>query len=380
MNKKHGTLLALAIAIFWCCSIAGPSTGQASAIGRKDTPIYIGIAWPFSSKTDLFKNGIELAIADINRKGGVFGRPLEAIYKNDNSEVIVGKRIAQEFAEDPRVDMVIGHFDSFISLPTSIAYEYFGLLMLSPGSTDPKLTEQGFKRVFRTIPNDRKVGHQLAGVAQAQGFKKMVIIYEQSDYGRQLANAIEFRSEEIGIRIQDRLAYDPGIHDYRLIFAKLKLIDFDGIFFAGFGEDAQHMIVRARQEGFNVPVLGGNGLDTRHLFDEDPAAVEGTLVLSVFHIDNPNPYVQHFRARFQEVYGEEPDAWAAQGYDAMQILAHGIRHAQSLDPNRIAEALHSIESWYGVTGPHRFNETGDVMDKPMVLKIVKNGRLAFYTP
>ena len=379
MNRHF---VVLACWLSWCLSGCTPTVDSAQVnltAASAGDPLLIGVGWPLSGKQDFFRHGIELAIEDLNARGGVLGRPIQAVFRDDKSEVSTGKSIAQSFAEDPKIEIVIGHYDSFISLPAAITYEYYGLLMISPGTTDPKLTEQGFERVFRTVPSDLQVGSQLAEIARDRGHKKMVIIYEQSGYGRQLANAIEFRSEELRLKISDRVSYDPGIVDYRLIFATLRLIEYDGVFFAGLGEDARSFIAEARDRGIDKVFLGGNGLDTRRLFGQDPDAAEGTLVLSVFHMDNPNPYVQYFRKHFQDTHGEEPDAWAAQGYDAVQLLAHAIRHAQSTVPDQIAAALNHLDSWYGVTGQHSFDEKGDVQGKAMVMKIARNGKLEFHS-
>ncbi len=343
-------------------------------------PIHIGIAWPFSEKNDHFRDGVMLALQDINARGGVLGRRLEADFQDDKGQAQQGKIVAQYFAEREDLDLVIGHYDSHVALPASVTYEYYGLLMITPGSSIPELTDQGFKHVFRTIPSDVRVGAQLAEMAHQQGLRRMVILHERGGYGRQLANAIEFRSEALGIAIIERLSYDPGVHGYRILFDRLRLLEYDGFFFAGFGGDARVVIEEARRLGIQAPFIGGNGLDTKLLFEENPEAVEGTLVLSVFHIDNPSPYVQSFRLHFSQVYEEEPDAWAAQGYDAVQLLAHAIQFAQSAEPGRIAEALREMETWQGITGAHRFDENGEVQGKPMVPKIVRGGKLAYYSP
>lgn len=379
MNKMIA-LIALALLVVCGTSDLERREKSMTATPPPKAPIHIGIAWPFSEKSDHFRNGVLLAIQDINAEGGVLGRQLETDFQDDKGQAQQGKIVAQYFAERDDLDIVIGHYDSHVALPASVTYEYYGLLMITPGSSIPELTNQGFRRVFRTIPSDVQVGAQLAEMAHDQGLRRMVIIHERGGYGRQLANAIEFRSESLGIAILERLSYDPGVAGYRLLFDRLRMLEYDGFFFAGFGGDARVVIDEARRLGIDVPFLGGNGLDTRLLFAENPRAVEGTLVLSVFHIDNPSPYVQSFRLHFTRAYHEEPDAWAAQGYDAVQLLAHAIHFAQSAEPDRVAGALREMDTWQGVTGAHRFDENGEVRGKPMVPKIVREGKLAYYSP
>lgn len=367
--------LLLLIACLSCGSVTHSQQKRGS--GKTNEPIIVGVAWPFSVKNDQFRDGVTMAVKDINEAGGVLGRPFEMVFADDGGKANQGEVVAQQFVEHSDMVAVLGHYHAHIAEPASLTYEYSGLLMMTPGATHPKLMQQGFQRIFRTIPNDNQIGGQLADIARQRGFKRAVIIHEQSNYGRQLANAIEFRCEEIQVTIADRLSYDTGIDDYRLMFSRLQLLDCDAIFFAGLGSDAAAIISAAREQGFQQPFLGGNGLDTPDLFVKGAEAVEGTYVLSVFDSRNPNPYVQDFNRRFDAMFQNQPDAWAAQGYDTVQLLARGIRGAQSTEPSDIAGAMRNIRGWYGVTGRHDFDNQGEIHNKPMVMKVARNGKLDF---
>ncbi len=367
--------LLFGCALLTCCGPA-PNADQA-AQGQTD-PIRIGAAWPLSSRQDLFREGVQMAADELNHNGGILGRKVQLVFADDEGTVRVGKLVAQRFAEEEQLDAVIGHFDSHIAIAASVTYAFHNLLFISPGATNPKLTRQGFANVFRTCPNDTQAGAQLADIAKNLGYRQMVVVHEQSRYGGELANAIEFRAGELDLEITARISYSVQSGDLRLLMERLELVEFDVVFFAGEAGDAARFIRTARAEGFSAPFLGGYGLDNPELFSGNHGDVEDTLVLSVFHGDNPNPYVQSFNLRFQAAYGRKPDAWAAQGYDALIMLAHAVRMAQSTDDAKIADALHAMNAWYGVTGTHRFDENGDVVEKAMVPKIAKNGTLAYF--
>ncbi|CAM2006648.1 ABC transporter substrate-binding protein [Acanthopleuribacter pedis] len=375
-RNLHITMsLLLGCALFACGGLAPTDTKAAE--GQSDS-IRIGAAWPLSSRQDQFREGIQLAADELNRGGGVLGRKVELVFADDEGTVRVGKLVAQRFAEKEQLDAVIGHFDSHIAIAASVTYAFHNLLFISPGATNPKLTRQGFSKVFRTCPSDTQAGAQLADIAQSLGYRQLVVVHEQSRYGGELANAIEFRAGELDLEITARISYSVQSGDLRLLMERLELVEFDAVFFAGEASDAARFIRTARAEGFSAPFLGGYGLDNPELFSGNHGDVEDTLVLSVFHGDNPNPYVQSFNLRFQEAYGRRPDAWAAQGYDALIMLAHGIRMAQSTEDAEVAKALHAMNAWYGVTGTHRFDAQGDVLEKAMVPKIAKNGNLAYF--
>src|SRR5690606_24523605 len=118
-----------------------------------------------------FNWGINMAVEEINAAGGVLGRPLLTIKQDDRSDVTQGRLIAQQFADNLDLVAVIGHSDSFVSLPASATYQFAGLLMLSPGSTNPALTMQGFDLVFRNVPTDDDIGRQLATYALTAGYR-----------------------------------------------------------------------------------------------------------------------------------------------------------------------------------------------------------------
>lgn len=341
-------------------------------------PIRIGVAWPLSTRDDLFQQGVEMAAAELNENGGLLGRTVELVVADDAGTVSQGKLVAQRFSEEENLDAVIGHFDSHIALAASVTYAYHQLLFISPGATHPRLTRQGFDRLFRTAPNDAGAGRQLAEMAKTLGYRKLVVVHEQSRHGGELANAIEFRAGELDLEIVARIAYGVNAGDYRLLLDRMLLVEFDAVFFAGDAADAAQFIDAARKEGVSVPFIGGYGLDNPQLFKAQPHNIEGTMVLSVFHQDAPNPYVQSFNLRFAARYQKRPDAWAAQGYDALNMLAHAVRGAQSTDSQAIAKRLHAMPTWYGVTGPHDFDDQGDVVNKEMVPKVVRNGKLAFF--
>jgi branched-chain amino acid transport system substrate-binding protein len=129
--------------------------------------------------------------------------------------------------------------------------------------------------------------------------------------------------------------------------------------------------------GVTVPILGGDGLDSSQLWEIAGKASEGTIVASHFHPDVPRPEVKHFIAAFQEKYGVLPDVWAAQGYDAVNLLASAMEKGTTTIPHKVAEVLRSAKDWPGVTGLYTFDENGDAVGKNVIKKIVRNGRFEY---
>jgi len=166
----------------------------------------IPFAWPFETSNNLLK-------------------------EDDGSELEKGMAIAESFAENNRIQAVIGHGNSFISIPASTIYNSAELVMLSP-STAPELTQNDYKYIFRNIPNDDEIARQLAIYLAKQGHQRMVIYYSEDSYGRGLANSFEDHAKTEGIGIVDRINYYAGSEDLKRLHSRWRAYGVDGIFIA----------------------------------------------------------------------------------------------------------------------------------------------------
>lgn len=347
--------------------------------------IVIGAAapWALFESKNLLWQGMEMAQDELNNAGGVLGRKIRLMKEDDEGTVSKARIVAQKFADDPDVVAIIGHYNSYNSIATSVMYEYYGIPMLSPASTAPRLTNrQGFTYVFRNVPTDDEIARRLAEFAKKRGYTRLITYFVNNDYGRELANAFEAHATELGCTIIDRLSYD-SVAQARYFRKDLEYwktnFEFDAIFLAGEVPKAGEIIAEARRMGIQAPILGGDGLDSRQLWEVGGNLVEGTIVGTFFHPDDPRPEVNEFDRAFSERYGKRPDAQAAQAYDALKLLAHAIQQAGTTAPSKVSQALRNTKNWLGVTGPHTFNQKGDVVGKSLDLQIVRNRQFELLT-
>jgi branched-chain amino acid transport system substrate-binding protein len=379
------TLVALA-SLVACASEQSQTEQGAVPENCGENDVIIGVAWPFSVTQPQIWEGLTMARDEINATGGVLGSNICLWRQDDESSARKGKLIAQRFADHrDQVAAVIGHYNSSVSIPASAIYEFSGILMLSPGSTNPKLTQQGFRLVFRNIPTDEVIGEQLIQYARQQGYTRALILAAKDTYGRGLANILEDKADDADpeIEIVDRLSYLPGSDETDLgpiVENWKKLKKFDAIFIAGTMPEAGHFVRVARGEGISAPIIGGDGLATEELWQIGGVTeTEGIVVSSPFHPDTArledSPFVNAFRTR----YGHLPDAWAAQGYDALYILGHAVNQARSTKADEVAQVLRALKAWPGVTGPHTFDACGDVVGKPIVLQQVQDQAFVYLT-
>jgi branched-chain amino acid transport system substrate-binding protein len=339
--------------------------------------LIVGVAWSFEE--DLLGQGVQMAADEINAAGGVRGRKLVLKKVDDQASVTEGRFAAQSLVDDPRVVAVIGHQFSYVSLATAPLYEFSGVLMMSPSSTSPELSHRGYRLVFRNIPSDADFGAALADYAAAMGYRRVFIYYVHNDYGRELANHFEARGRAVGVQVADRLSYDEstGMFFHQTLRNWKEYYQADALFLAATMPQAAQIIRAAGEVELDLPIFGSDGLDSPLLPVEAGDAAAGTVIASVFHRDLPTPQTRAFIEAFKRRYDQEPDVWAAQGYDALKILAHAMEKAKSAAPEDVAATLRSMQDWPGVGSPTGFTEDGNVTGKAIVFKRVNDGRLDF---
>lgn len=383
-RARPAALLAALAALAACATDRSPAAERAERANAARGDVVIGVAWPWAAYKEIrYGQGLEMAVAEANAAGGVLGRRVRLVREDDRGSVDEGRLVAQRLATNPDVVAVIGHLQSFVSVPAAAIYDLSGVVMLAPTATDPELTTQGYSRVFRATFTDKVVGRQMADYAAARGYRRVAIYYIRDRYGRGLANAFEERATETGIAIPARQSYDASGEATGRTFAptlrEWKELDLDAIFLAGEVPSAAAFITAARAEGVTVPILGGDAMSSPALLTAG-AAAEGTVVATVFHPDEPRPEVQRFTAAFTQRFGAPPDAGSALGYDAVRLLVDAMRRARSSEPGQVARALHATRDWQGVTGAFTFDAAGDLVDKPLVKMVVRGGGFAYLPP
>lgn len=387
MKARTGALAALALALAMVtasCADASVAAARAARAAAARGDIVIGAGGPWgTAKGKAVMSGIELALAELNAEGGVLGRRLRLERGDDHNSAEEGRKVAQAFAADLDVVAVIGHLDSFVSLPTSVMYQFYGLVMVSPISTSPRLTRQGFARVFRTIPDDTVFGARMARLAGERGSRAAMIYQVRNAYGTGIANAFEKECEALGIAVPDRLSYDSSARAsvFRRDLAYWRdNFGFDSIFVAGSIPLACDFVREARAMGIGAEMLAGESLDSPEFPRIAGEGAEGAFVGSTFIPGSPRPQTRAFVAAYKAAYGAEPDAKAAQGYDTLRVIARAIALARSAVPDEIARALRGMEAWEGATGPFAFDAKGDLSGREIAIKTVREGRFEAYQP
>ncbi len=341
-------------------------------ISNKTEEITLGVAWPFASDTSLFEEGIDMAVEEINEKGGIRGQRLRLLKSDDASETTKGLAVAQSMSDSETVMAVIGHKSSYISVPASAIYKEANLVMLSPASTAPELTEKDQQNIFRIIPSDAVLAEKLAEFLADMNHKRIVIYYSDDSYGRGLADAVEDQFRRYGITIVDRFTEYAGEEELSRLKDRWRAFGYDGIFVAAAISQGGQFIYDAGQIGINTVFIGGNALDSSQLSNLIGEQDSSIVIGSVFD-PAASEQAKGFSRNFANKYGMEPDSYAALGYDAVHILAAALQNTENNNREEVAEKLRELGKWTGVCGVHEFTETGDEAGDLIVIKQLIDG-------
>lgn len=364
------------------CSLQeDPAEERNSRASSGNGDIVIGAVAPWAGERKLWE-GIELAVAEVNDDGGVFGRRLRIIKADDEGSISKGLKIAQDFADNLDMVAVIGHYNSYISVPCSIIYEYNGLLMITPYSGSPALTEQGFTHIFRNTLNHEMSAGALASFCRQQGFERIAIYHAATEYGISFANAFERQSDVTAVTIVDRLSYDTlsdGADFRRDLEYWQDMYAFDAIILAGTPPAAGVFARQARQLGIRVPIIGGGAIHNRNYLESAGGGAANTFVCTVFTPRAPREEVDFFVEKFVARYGTRPNSGSAQGYDTVMVLVQAMKTAGSIAPDAVGRALREMEGWQGLIEKSSFDFRGDITDATATIMRAGSGGFEFFS-
>ena len=319
------------------------------------------------------RRGIDLAVEEINRHGGIHGVPMQIVARDDEASGSRAAAIAQEFVADPRILAVVGHVNSGAMLAASRIYDG-QLTAVATTASSPDLSGVS-KWTFRVISSDSLNGVILARFASRIGgtsaqFKQAAVLYENDSYGRGLAEAFRrsFRGTIISFDpISEQVNPEPFVSYLRMRQPGI-------VFVAGREESALRILREARRQGVQAIFLGGDGWQG---IVSDTAASNGAYVGTSFNAADRSPAVQRFVKSFQYKYNAKPDAFAALAYDATHTIAAALI-SKGRDRRGVRAYLASLtpaDPFHGVTGPVYFNQNGDPIGMGFHVAQVVSGSL-----
>ena len=340
------------------------------ALEGRQKEILVGICWPFSVNQDGMRDGVQLAQEEINRDG-LAGIPLRLIFRDDAFDWEKGKRIAVEFSRNAHMSAVLGYYDDSVAIKASAIFESAKLLHLIVGANATSMTARGFNYIVRTTLSNEKIARDLARMSNDRGYKKYALIWEQNAYGEDLAYQYHISMDGYSAALLYQRSYSRERADFRLIVNELKGVDADVVFFAGLEPWAGDFLRQARMVGVKPDIIGAFS-NTPEMRERAGRALEGSMYFEMYDVNSPTPENQEFVRKFRARFGRDPDAWAAQGYDAMYLLAKAVRFTGSANSLDLCYAIRYMAPWEGANGRYHFDGRGELDDKPIYLNVFRN--------
>jgi branched-chain amino acid transport system substrate-binding protein len=322
--------------------------------------------------------GTQLAIDELNAAGGLLGKQIELITEDNRSTAGESVTIAKKLITRDKVVALLGEVASGRSLEAAPIAQASQIPMVSPSSTNPKVTETG-DYIFRACFIDPFQGQLLASFAQRTLEAQKVAIFSDVSAPYSVGLAQYFREAFVaaGGQIVAEEKYSGGDKDFSAQLTAIKGKQPDAIMVPGYYNEAGLIVRQARQLGIKVSLFGGDGWEAPELLKLAGAeALQGTYYSTHFSSESTEPLAQKFVAAYKAKYNETPDAMAALGYDSAMVLADAIRRAGTTEGPKVREALASTRDFPGATGLTTLNEKRDAT-KPAVIITAKDGKFQY---
>ncbi|KRE00184.1 amino acid ABC transporter substrate-binding protein [Bosea sp. Root381] len=330
--------------------------------GIANAQIKIGVGGPITGANATFgaqiKNGAEQAAADINAAGGINGQKIEIVLGDDVSDPKQGVSVANKFVGDG-VKYVVGHFNSGVTMPASEVYAENGVLMLTPASTNPQVTERGLWNTFRICGRDDQQGIVAADyIAKNFKDKKIAVVHDKTTYGKGLADETLKGLQKAGIKEVLYEGINQGEKDLSALVSKIKATGADYVYWGGLHTEGGLIVRQMRDQGVKSVLISGDGITTDEFATIGGPGVEGTLMTFA-----PDPQKRTEAAevikRF-EAKNFKPEAYTLYAYAGVQLIADAAKRSNSTDPKKMAEALKSGTPTKTVLGDLAFDKKGDI--------------------
>ena len=351
------------------------------ACAQEGGPIKIGVSANFQDVNMApMLDGARLAAQEINDNGGINGRLLELVERDDREDPDSAVVVATELYNDPGVVAVIGNGFSGLTLATAPVYNGGAnpVVQISPTASAPAVSNAG-PYTFRVCPSDLAHGGALARWARdGLGFRRGTVIYGNDDYGRGVRQAFMSEFAAIGgevITADPYIGSPPEVEPYLDRIARSGRAEF--IVLAGYLDEAEYILAEARNRGITVPFMGGDGIER---IERQGALAEGTYVTAAYMSLIDTPRNNRFVESWARVYPDRdpPNLSAAGAYDAMYIISQAIAEVGT-DRTAIRDAIAAVgtgrPAFQGVIGTIGFDANGDVTTPNIYVGVVRNGEV-----
>lgn len=354
--------------------------GLAGAVQAQETVVKIGHSGPLSGAQSYAgkdnESGALLAIEELNAKPiTVDGKKVkfELVSEDDQGDPKSGVNVAQKLV-DAGVRFVVGPYNSGVAIPASRVYNNAGAIVATVGS-NPKITEQGYKTLYRINASDTQLGSKMALYAAKElKLKTVGVIDDRTAFGQGVAEEFKKQARASGLTVAGHEFTNDKASDFNSILTSLKAKKVEAIFLGGYAPQGGPMARQMRQLGLNAKLLGGDTICAAEMGKLGGDAVgENVLCAQGGAILDKAASGPQFKANFKKRFNKDPDVYAASFYDGVMLYADAMQKANSTDPVKVNAAIAKGE-FKGVAGTYAFDEKGNMKSSPVTIFTFKNGQ------
>lgn len=375
-------LLALAACEKKKPSEATPS-GAAAATGAgaapaANAPLVLGHVGSLTGNEATFGDstdkGIRLAVEERNARGGVKGRQVSVKTYDNQGKQEEAALVTTRLVVDDKVQVLLGEVASKRSLAMAPIADKHKTPMITPSSTNPKVTKEGDTvrpYVFRVCFIDPFQGTVMAKFARETLKLQRVAVLRDvgNDYSVGLADYFLSKFKDLGGEIVDDQSYKAGDQDFKAQLTAIKRKKPEAIYVPGYYTEVALIARQTRELGLNVPLMGGDGWDSAKLYEIARGALEGSYFSNHYSPDDPSPRIVEFVKTYRARHGVVPDSLAAQGYDAARVAMEAMERAPDLSGPAIRDAIAATREFPGVTGVITLDADHNAVKPAVVLKV-----------
>jgi branched-chain amino acid transport system substrate-binding protein len=343
--------------------------------GAANAQVKLGVAGPITGPNAAFgaqlTNGVNQAAEDINAAGGILGQKITVVSGDDVSDPKQGVSVANKFVGDG-VKLIVGHFNSGVTIPASEVYQENGALVITPSATNPKLTERGMWNTFRTCGRDDQQG-EVAGsyLAKELKGKKIAVVHDKTTYGKGLADETKKAMNAKGVTEVLYEGINAGEKDYSAVVSKIKASGADVVYWGGMHTEGGLIARQMRDQGVSAVMMSGDGITS-----DEFAQIGGDAVIGTLMTFPPDPRKRPEAAAVVKEFEAKkfnPEAYTLYSYAAVQVIAMAAEQAKSLDAKKIAEVIHAGKPFKTVIGDLAYDKKGDITRPDYVMYVWKKG-------
>ena len=379
---RRSLIIALASStLFGAVACKGGSSGGGGSSSGGGSEIVLGHYASMTGSTAHFgqdtDKAVRMAVDEVNAAGGVIGKKLKVVTLDPRGDSAAAAKAVTRLIDVEKSTAILGEVASSLSLAGGRVAQRRKIPMVSPSSTNPKVTEVG-DYVFRVCFLDPFQGKVMAKFAkETLKVEKVAILKDvKNDYSIGLSDAFKESFEKLGGKIAVEQSYGQGDTDFSAQLTAIKNTDAQAIFVPGYYAEVGAIARTAERLGVKLPLLGGDGWDAPDLFKIGGDAINGSYFSNHFAPDAATPKAQKFVADFKTKYGMEPTGLGALGYDAAAVLADAIKRAGKTDTEALRAALADTKNFEGVTGSITIDPQRNAQKSAVVLKI-EGGKAKF---